>query len=91
MTQSQPKNPSPSNNNKKLLTGVRSLVDLKILRPREYLSAAGKRAWEWFLAGVHPYVVDKFVFGLERSTVPRASLPEARVRGALRATHMLHG
>jgi len=73
-----------------MLTGMRPLVYLEVLRPGENLAAARKRAGERFLAGVHSYVIDEFVFGLEGPTVPRTTLPEAGVRRALGSTHVLH-
>lgn len=69
---------------------MRPLVDLEVLGPGEHLAAAGERAGERFLAGVHPDVIDELVLGLEGPAVTRASLPEARVRGALRSAHVLH-
>lgn len=71
------------------LTGMRPLVDLEILGPGEDFAAAGERAGEGFLAGVHPYVIDELVLGLEGPAVTRTSLPEARVRGALGTAHVL--
>lgn len=69
---------------------MRPLVDLEVLGPGEHLAAAGKRTGEGFLAGVHPDVIDELVLGLEGPAVTRASLPKARVRGALGSAHVLH-
>lgn len=70
---------------------MRPLVYLKVLGPSEHLAASRERARERFLAGVHPDVIDELVFGLERPAVPRAPLPEARVRGALGSAHVFYG
>lgn len=77
--------------NEGTLTGVRPLVNFQVLGSREDFAAAGERAGEGFLAGMHPYVIDELVLGLEGPAVTRASLPEARVRGALGTAHVLHG
>lgn len=68
-----------------------SLVYLEILRPGEDLSASRERTGEGFLSGVHPYVIDELVLGLEGPAVARAALPEARVRRALGSAHVLDG
>lgn len=70
---------------------MRPLVNFQVLGSREDFAASGERAGEGFLAGVHPYVIDELVLGLEGPAVTRASLPEARVRGALGTAHVLHG
>lgn len=70
---------------------MRPLVNFQVLGSREDFAAAGERAGEGFLAGMHPYVIDELVLGLEGPAVTRASLPEARVRGALGTAHVLYG
>ena len=70
---------------------MRSLVDLQVFRACEDLPTAGEGAWERLLPGVHPNVVNQFVFRLERFALPGAILPEADVVGLLRSTDMLHG
>lgn len=77
--------------NKWSLTSMRPLVDLEVLGAGEDLPAAGEGAGEGLLARVHADVVDQLVLGLEGAAVARAALPEAGVRGALRAAHVLHG
>lgn len=72
------------------LTSVCPLVDFQILGPGEDFAAAGERAGEWFLTGVHPYVIDELVLGLEGPAVTRTALPETRVRRALGTAHVLH-
>lgn len=67
---------------------MRSLVDLEVLGPGENFAASRKRTGEGFLAGVHPYVIDELVLGLEGPAVTRTSLPEARVRRALGPAHV---
>lgn len=69
---------------------MRPLVNFQVLGSREDFAAAGERAGERFLAGMHPYVIDELVLGLEGPAVTRAPLPEARVRGALGTAHVLH-
>lgn len=63
----------------------------QVLRSGEDFPARGKRAWERFLTGVNPDVIDEFVLGLEGSSVSGATLPEARVRRALRSAHVFDG
>lgn len=70
---------------------MRPLVNLKILGSSEHLAAPGERARERFLARVHPDVIHELVLSLERPAVPRAPLPEARVRGALGPAHVFYG
>lgn len=77
-----------STNVNRLLTGVRPLVYLEILRPGEYFTASWKHAGERFLPRVHPYVIDELVLGLEGPAVTRAALPIARVRRALGSAHV---
>lgn len=73
-----------------IITCVCSLVDLQVFRPCEDLSTAGERAWKRLLPGVHPNVVNQFVFRLERFALPGAVLPEADVVCLLWSTDMLH-
>jgi len=73
-----------------ILTSVRSLVYLEILRPGEDFVAILKWTRERFLPGVHSYMIHEFILGLEGLTVTRATLPEARVRCALGSTHVFH-
>lgn len=70
---------------------MRPLVNFQVLRSREDFPAARERAGEGFLAGMHPYVIDELVLGLEGPAVTGASLPETRMRGALGTAHVLHG
>jgi len=65
-------------------------VYFEVLTSGEHFSAAGEGTREWFLAGVHADVVDEFVLGLEGSSVARAAVPEAGVRGALGAADVFH-
>ena len=74
-----------------IITCVRSLVYLQVFRPCEDLSAAGERAGERLLPGVHPNVVHQFVFRLERFALPAAVLPETDVVRLLRSADVLHG
>lgn len=65
--------------NVRLLTGVRSNVNLKILLAREGLVAAGKGATVWLLATVNANVVDQLVAGVEGFVLPRTIHPAAHV------------
>lgn len=69
---------------------MRSLVYLKVLRSRKHLAASLERTRKRLLAGVHPNVIDQLVLGLERSAIPLATHPEARVLRTLRSTDVLH-
>ena len=71
------------------LTGVRPFVYLEVLAAREHFPAAGKRALERPLAGVHADVVDELVLGLERPAVAAAAEPAARVVRLLGAADVL--
>lgn len=75
----------------RFFTCVRPLVDLEVLAASEDLAAAGERARKGLLAGVHAYVVDELVLGLEGPAVPGAVVPEAGVVGALGSADVLHG
>lgn len=55
----------------------------EIFGPGEHLAASLERAWERFLARMHPDMVDQLVLGLKRPPLALASVPETRVRCAL--------
>lgn len=74
----------------RLLPCMCSLVYLQVFRPCEDLSTAREGTWKRFFPGVHPNVVNQFVFRLERFALPGALFPEADVVGLLRSTDMLH-
>ena len=74
-----------------LITCMRSLVDLQVFRPRKDLPTARERAREGLLPGVHPNVVDQFVFRLERFALAGALFPKADVVALLRPPDVLHG
>lgn len=70
---------------------MRSFVNLQVLGPGEHLPTTREGTGEGLLARMNPDVVDQLVFGLEGPPIPAAALPAARVRGALRPSHVLHG
>lgn len=69
---------------------MRSFVNFQVFRSSKNFAAR----WEWtrerFFAGVHSDVIDQFVFGFERSSISRASGPEACVRCEFGATYMFN-
>lgn len=67
---------------------MRPFVDFEIFAPRKHFAAAGERAWEGLLAGVHPNVVHQLVFGFEGLTLARTVLPQTRVIRLLRSANM---
>lgn len=75
---------------KRKLTGMCPFVNFEVFRSCKHFAAAGEGAGEWFLSSVYADVIHQFVFRFEGPTVPRAALPETRVRGALRTADVLH-
>lgn len=67
---------------------MRSLVDFQVLRSGKHLSTALERTRKRFLARMHPDVIHQLVLGLERSAIPLASHPVARVLRTLRSANM---
>lgn len=61
----------------------------EIFGPGEHLAASLERARERFLTRVHPDMIDQLVLGLKRPAFALASVPETRVRRALRPADML--
>lgn len=75
---------------KGLLAGVRPLVYFEILRSGKDLAATWMYTREGFFAGMHPYMIDELVLGLEGFAVARTTLPEARVRCTFGTAHVIH-
>ncbi len=75
---------------KRLLTGMRSFVNLQILTPGENFATMRKGTRERFFSSVNPNVINEFVLGFEGSAFPRTLLPTASVESALRTADMLH-
>lgn len=69
---------------------MRSLVDLQVLRSRKHLAASLERTRKRLLAGMHANMIDQLVLGLERSSIPLATHPEASMLRTLRSADMLH-
>lgn len=69
---------------------MRSFVYFEVFWSGEHLAAAGEGTGERLLSSVHADVIHQFVFRFERPPIPRAALPEARVRRALGPAHVLH-
>lgn len=71
-------------------TCVCSFMNLQILASRKHFSAPWKRTWEGLFPCVHTNMVDKFVFGFERSPVSGTFLPVAGVVSLFGAPNMIH-
>lgn len=55
--------------------GVRSFMDFQVFGSGEGLTASCERAFERFLPGVHPDMVDQFVFRFEGEASPGTATP----------------
>lgn len=76
--------------NENKLTGMRSLVDLQILRTGKHLSATVIRTRERLLTRMHSDMVHQLVLRLERTPIAATTQPEARVHRTLGSSDMLH-
>lgn len=75
----------------RFLTRVCALVYLEILTAGKHLATARMGAGKGLLAGMNAYVIDQLVLGLEGSSIPGATNPEAGMCGTFWSAHMLHG
>lgn len=69
---------------------MRPFMYFKILTSRKHFSTAMKRTRERFLASMHPNMINKFIFRLKRTSIPRTVLPKACMRCTLRSTDMFN-
>lgn len=67
-----------------------SFMNLQILASREHFSASRKRTRKRFLSCVDSDMVDKFVFGFERASIPGTLLPVTGVVRLLGPTDMVN-
>ncbi len=72
-----------------ILTCMRSIVYLEVLRSRKYFAASAEFTRKRFLAGMHSNVVHQFVLSLKRPAVARTMLPKTRVGRTLGTADMI--
>ena len=72
------------------LPRVGSFVYFQIFRTSEDLAAPSEWTCEWLFTGVHPNMIDQFVFGFERSSMARTIEPQTCVCCLFRSAHMFY-